>query len=218
MGKRFWILTHIGGKRFLGIGGALADSDDSGGVVTFKNSAVFSEGERARGVFCRLPIRIVGTAFDVINHLAVEFEGNPQLDERFHLALSGQDAIAGRSDRVQMAGADGRESRPRRSVNVDNAAASEVALERTRGLFLNLSPRGIGNRSQLTMQIIHKQSSPFREPMPSEPSLDGALGAEVSTGAEAIAGWSGETLSRNVAVGMKNRFPVTAMLKSRMRS
>ena len=65
--------------------------------------------------------------------------------------------------------------------------------------------------------------------MPSEPSLDGRAGAEVSTDAEVVAGfgapedsagagWSGETLSRNVDVGMKNRFPVTAMLKSRMRS
>ena len=56
--------------------------------------------------------------------------------------------------------------------------------------------------------------------MPSEPSFDGAVEAEVSTGAEAVAscsapemqprwsaGWSGETLSRNVAVGMKNRLP-----------
>jgi len=30
--------------------------------------------------------------------------------------------------------------------------------------------------------------------------------------------WSRETLSRNVAVGMKNKLPVTAVLKSRMRS
>jgi len=65
--------------------------------------------------------------------------------------------------------------------------------------------------------------------MPSEPFLDGAFEAEVSPGAEAIAdrgaledaagaGCSAETLSRNVTVGMKNRLPVTAVLKSRMRS
>src|SRR5262249_19571580 len=69
----------------------------------------------------------------------------------------------------------------------------------------------------------------FREPMPREPSFDGAVEAEASTGAEAVASscapeepagaaWSGETLSRNVAVGTKNRLPVTAVLKSRMRS
>src|SRR5262249_15584940 len=64
-----------------------------------------------------------------------------------------------------------------------------------------------------------RQFSFFREPMPREPSFDGAVEAEVSTGAETVAsfcapeeaadaGWSGETLSRNVAVGTKNRFPV----------
>ena len=65
--------------------------------------------------------------------------------------------------------------------------------------------------------------------MPSEPSFGRTVELEDLTGAEAIAGvcaledpadadWSGVTLSRNEAVGMKKRFPVTAVLKSRMRS
>src|ERR1700746_678903 len=73
------------------------------------------------------------------------------------------------------------------------------------------------------------KSSPFRDPMPSEPFMDRSVVGEASAGAAVIAncfvledaagaGWSGETLSRESAVGMKNRLPVTAVLKSRMRS
>lgn len=65
--------------------------------------------------------------------------------------------------------------------------------------------------------------------MRSAPLLDGLGAAEVSAGVETAANGSGpedaagagpgkETVSRNVAVGMKNRLPVTAVLKSRMRS
>ena len=60
----------------MGIAGALADADDSAGGITFENGAVFGEGELPRGVFCRLPIGIVGAALDVVNHLAVELEGH----------------------------------------------------------------------------------------------------------------------------------------------
>jgi hypothetical protein len=66
--------------------------------------------------------------------------------------------------------------------------------------------------------------------MPSEPSLGGTINElEDLTGAEAVADVpaledptdadrSRVTPSRNEAVGMKKRFPVTAVLKSRMRS
>ena len=64
--------------------------------------------------------------------------------------------------------------------------------------------------------------------MPSEPLVDGTVEAEVKTDDEGVrgfarledstgAGWSGETLSRNVEVGMKNRPPVTAVLKSKLK-
>src|SRR5215469_8498925 len=218
LGEGFRVLAHVGGQRFPGIAGALPDADDSGGVETFENGAVFSEGELTRGVLCRLPIGIVGAAFHIVNHLAVKLEGNTQLDQGFRFPLPGCDAVAGLGDRVQVAGAHGRESGARRALNVRNAAACEITLDGARGFFFDLGPRGIGNRSQLAMQVIHWESSPFKEPMPSEPFLDGAVDAEVSTGAEAAAGRSAETLSRKVTVGMKNRFPVTAVLKSRMRS
>src|SRR6202167_2753602 len=76
--------------------------------------------------------------------------------------------------------------------------------------------------------------SPLRDPMPSEPSrTDGTDEGwtdeeEVSASAgvaedSATAGWSSvpgdsSTFSRNVADGTKNKLPVTARLKSRMRS
>src|ERR1700735_2157922 len=81
--------------------------------------------------------------------------------------------------------------------------------------------------------------SPLREPMPSEPSRTGELDLdedELDESVSAAAGvvgdctaagrsstaWSSAKsagmFSRNVADGMKNRFPVTARLKSSSRS
>src|SRR5579863_2598520 len=67
--------------------------------------------------------------------------------------------------------------------------------------------------------------SPLREPMPTEPSRTNWMDGEGSTAAGAAgdsgtAGgvWSSVTFSRNVADGTKNKFPVTARLKSSSRS
>src|SRR5580658_10259795 len=79
--------------------------------------------------------------------------------------------------------------------------------------------------------------SPLREPILSEPSLsesvlsepslsDGmdeegpaaACATEEAAEGSVALGWSSATFSRNVADGAKNRFPVTARLKSRRRS
>jgi hypothetical protein len=98
LGESFRVLAHVGWERFLGIAAALADADDSGCGVTFENSAIFGEGELARGDLCRLPIGIVGAALDVVNHLAVELEGNAQLDEGFRVPLLGRDAVSRRGD------------------------------------------------------------------------------------------------------------------------
>ena len=61
--------------------------------------------------------------------------------------------------------------------------------------------------------------------MPSEPSRPDGMDEEVpaiagTAGGSAAAGWgwSAITFSRNVADGTKNRFPVTARLKSSSRS
>src|SRR5580658_5422020 len=78
------------------------------------------------------------------------------------------------------------------------------------------------------------RTSPLREPMPSEPSrtdrLDedgsdeevsaaaGGAGGSAAGGSSLVSVWSSVRLSRNVADGTKNRHPVTARLKSSMRS
>src|SRR5215469_14365380 len=104
-------MAHVGWERFLWVAAGLADADDSGGFVTFENGAVFAEGELARGVLCRLPIGIVGAAFDVVNHLAVELEGNAQLDQGFSFSLLGCDADARGGNRALMTCTHSRESR-----------------------------------------------------------------------------------------------------------
>src|SRR5262249_36501097 len=73
----------------------------------------------------------------------------------FHFALLGRNAVTRRIDRMHVACANSRESRALRAVNVCNAATSEVALDGTGSFLFDLGPRGIRNRSQLAMQVIH---------------------------------------------------------------
>src|SRR5260370_3086558 len=122
-----------------------------------------------------------------------------------------------------MARADGREGDAARPPHIHDAASGEVAFERARGFFLDLSPRRIGDRGKLAVQIVHNGDFPLREPMPSEPSDTDAMGRGCSTAGDSRAacaadGAAGVTSSRNVADGTSKRLPVTARLKSRIRS
>jgi len=52
---------------------------DPSGVVTLEDRAVFGEGDLARRVLRRLPVRVIGAALDVVDRLAIEFERDAQL-------------------------------------------------------------------------------------------------------------------------------------------
>ena len=60
------------------------------------------------------------------------------------------------------------------------------------------------------MQIIHSEGSPLSEPMPSEPSGKDGLDGIGELGG--VGEGSGVTSSRKLAVGTKNKLPVTAVL------
>src|SRR5262249_385707 len=123
----------------------------------------------------------------------------------------------------QMAGPDSGESRTRRPLQIDHPPSGEVAFECASCFLFDLSPRRIGNGSELAMQIIHGRSSPLREPMPREPSRgrgDSRDDASVagSTGDPEVKDSSSPAASKNSSLGTKNRLPVTARLKSSKRS
>ena len=126
-----------------------------GGGVALEDGAVLGEGDLARGVLHRLPVRILGAALDVVDRLAIELERHAQLDQRFHLALPRDDAVPRRLDVPQVAGADGGQPGPARCLHVHHAPPGQVALERARRLFLDLRPGRIGNGGKLAMQVIH---------------------------------------------------------------
>src|SRR5882757_4682799 len=219
MGDSVGIVAHVGRQILYRVAGALPDTLDAARGIAVEDRAVLGKGYLFGGVLRRLPVRIVGAAFHVVDHLAVQLERHTQLDQRLDLALPGEDAVPRRRDILQMAGADGREGGAARPLHIHDAASGEVAFERARGFFLDLSPRRVGYRGKLAVQIVHNRGFPLREPMPSEPSDTDGMGCGGSAaGGSVVGGESGVTSSRNVADGTKKRLPVTARLKSRIRS
>jgi len=110
LSNRVRILAHVGGERHDWIAGSLADAFYASGSIALEYGGILREGDLAGGVFCRLPVRIVCAAIDVIDRLAIQFERNSQLDQRLDLALPCDDAFRWSSDGSQMAGANRRET------------------------------------------------------------------------------------------------------------
>jgi hypothetical protein len=125
----FRILADIGGERFTGIAGALADAYDSSGGIALEDGAVFSECELSRSVLCGLPIGVVCAALNIVDHLAIEIERNAELDQGLGFALLSGDALAGRIDGALMTRAYGRQCGASGAVEIDNAATGQISLE-----------------------------------------------------------------------------------------
>ena len=208
----------------VGIAGPLTNSHDTSRGVALEHSSVLGKRDFARGILRRLPVGVVRTTIDVVDRLALQLERHAQFDQRLHFSLSGDDAVLGWRDLLQVAGADGRETGAPRSLHVDDAPSGEIALERACCFLFDLRPGRIGNGGKLAMTDYSWEISPFREPISSEPSVslsarDGEGSITVgATEVSVTAGWSSATASRNVADGTKNRLPVTARLKSSNRS
>src|SRR5260370_33622654 len=107
MGAGARVVAHIGGQRLDRVAGPLADALNAARGIALENRTVLSKGDLLGGVLGRLPIRVVGAAFDIVDHLAVEVERNAQLYQCLDLALPREDALAGSRDILQVTGADG---------------------------------------------------------------------------------------------------------------
>ena len=125
------------------------------GGIAVENGAVLGKGDLSRGVLGRLPVRVIRAALHIVDRLAIQLEWNTQLDQRLDLAPPRQHTIRRSRDRPQVACTDSRKADTARPVHIDHAPSGEVALERARCLFFDLSPRRIGNGGKLAMQIIH---------------------------------------------------------------
>jgi hypothetical protein len=128
--KGFWILANVSGKWLFGITGALPDPYDSSGGVAFEDGAVFGKGQLPRSVLCGLPIRVICTAFYVVHHLTLKLKRHAQLDDGLYFALLSRNAISGRLDRTLMACAHCSQRCALRAVNIRNAAAGKIPLDR----------------------------------------------------------------------------------------
>ena len=156
LGNGIRVVPHVGRQGRRRIAGALTHAFDAGGSVALEDGPIFCKGEPSRSILRGLPVRVVRAALHVVDLLAIEIERGAQFDQRFHLTLSRKDIFSWCLDVTQVAGADGRERNAAWSLHVHNAPAGEVALEGARRLLLDLRPRGIGDRSELAMKVIHE--------------------------------------------------------------
>src|SRR5262249_16726775 len=140
------ILARVSRQGHDWVTGALPDAADARGGKALEDSVVLGVGDFFGCVFCRLPIRIPRTPFHVVDLLAIQYERNAKLDQRPDLALSREDSVAGRSNRLDVASADRRKTNAAWPVDVDHAAGGEIPLQRTRRFLLEVRPRCFGNR------------------------------------------------------------------------
>ena len=148
-------MTDISRERDDRIAGALPDAADARRGIALEDGTVLGIGDLLCGVLRRLPVGVARTALHVVDLLTIELERDTQLDQRLDLALSRENAIARRRNRLEVAGADGGKADTARAVDVHHAPPSEVALKGARRLRFDIRPRRIGNRGKLAVKIIH---------------------------------------------------------------
>ena len=64
-----------------GIARPLADADDARIGITAEDRVVFGKGDLFRSVLHRLPVRVVRAALNIIDAIATQLKGHPQLHE-----------------------------------------------------------------------------------------------------------------------------------------
>src|ERR1700753_4131353 len=187
---------------------------DRRGGVALEDGAVFHECQLLGRIFDRIPVGVLGTTLDVVDFRTRQRERNPQADKRFACPQMSDHAVGGGLDIDEPTGADARGDRPAGLADVDHPAPGDMPFERPRRLQFDFGPGDVGDRRKIAVEVVHNWVVPFRLPIESEPSSDeGVVGRSVTSGAG-----SGGGSSRKSTVGEKNRPPVTAVEKSRMRS
>src|SRR5262249_21267766 len=134
------ILSYVGGERHDRMAGPLPDAADARRPLALEDGAVLGVGYLLRRILRRLPVRVLRTAFNVVDLLAIELERDAQFDQRLDLALPREDAVTRRSDRLKVAGADGGKADAGGPADVDHAPTGEIKLQRTRAPPLHIRP------------------------------------------------------------------------------
>ena len=120
--------------------GRRPDALDLPGHGPVKDGAVFRKGELFGGILDRLPVGVQRPALHIVDRLAVHFEWRQQLHQRLHCPEPDGGSTFELTDSSQVTGPDGGEVEAARPEHVHHAATGEMALERARRLFFDLSP------------------------------------------------------------------------------
>src|SRR4029077_12616377 len=105
--NRFRVLAHVARKSHFRIAGGLTNAFNAGGSIAVEDGTVLREGHLSRGILRWLPVRIVSPAFDIVDHLAIEFEWDAQFNERLRVAQLRNDPFRRSCDGIEVPGADG---------------------------------------------------------------------------------------------------------------
>ena len=216
LGDRRRVLAHVRGQAHRRIAGARPDALDAGRGIAVEDRAVLGEGDLRGGVLDRLPVGVLRPALHVVDLLAVQGERGAQFHQRRGQALPGEHPVGRRVDVAHPAGAHRGQPVARRALHVHHPPPGEVALERAGGLLLDLRPRPPRRPVRARGAGYPSPGAPFRLPILREPGDPARAGAVVSRAG--VAGAAAPRFSSSGTAGTKNRFPVTAVLKSSNRS
>src|SRR6476646_954646 len=139
--------------------------------VTLEDCMVFYDRSFAGGVAHGIEVGIFRPPADRFELLARELERHTYLHERLDPAQPRLDPLP-RLNRNAFAAAEvhSRGVPSAWTFAVDELARRQPALQRTSRFVLDLLPRLVRNRRELSQEIVHRCTSSRRSPMPSEPS------------------------------------------------
>ena len=147
----------------------LGDAQDPGRGVAVEHGDVLGHGDLPHRIVELGQLDVPRPAVGVVELFAGHGEAGTELHEGQHAPSGRRHAFGGAGHLVDPAQVGGRVPPAVRPGQVDQFAGGQMGDEAALRLRLDLGPRGLGDRGELAVEVVH-HSLPFRLPMPSEPT------------------------------------------------
>ena len=159
--------------------GALGDALDPAGLVAVEDGDVLAQGDLAHGLVQLGQVGAAGAAVDVVELDPRDLELGPQLHEGEDPALRRGDAFGRPGDRRDPAQVGRRVGPPVRALEVHQLACRQVGREARFRLVVDDLPAGVGDRGQVTVEMVHRVRLPSSCRCRASPRRGGGAAARV---------------------------------------